>query len=434
MNLVNPPPDAPVYEETPGAAVFKMICINCHGPLADGNGPLAANLNIVTGGAAQVANFRAGLFGPQASPEADINSIFGTSAMNSIFMSKGFPPALLSAAEADWTGTASAPTTADDRAARYMPWMALGGTTVNIPEGILQLVAVTKVLGEQRVLSSGSLSGNMLSAAKELCYGLLGPVLTNGNFVYASWDAMYSYLDQPGLPPVNTSLLKDNGDAELWMRLCAIANPPPIHILRAPHLENGGPLGVSNETGTSPGLFTFSISNDTAGPGALLDSSLWTSLGGSSLGNASPGNPTPSVADSSLVLPTATTVGNLWPWCIDTLLDAAGTPITGTPTAQALTSYIDANNLQALVCPNEVMCTVDACALSGKVDPRPLPSIAPFCTQFGAGAGACFDDTRANQWAVRGAINAGMSVFTYVQSVEKAGGPPPDFDQCSQLK
>src|SRR6202041_913404 len=117
-----PAADAPVYLETPGAAVFKMICINCHGPNADANGRLAQNLATMTGGLANVANFRAGLFGPIGAPETSSNRhlAFGLADL----------PA---DASSSWTSA-----TDDDRAARYMPWMALGGTSVEIPLAILQ--------------------------------------------------------------------------------------------------------------------------------------------------------------------------------------------------------------------------------------------------------------------------------------------------------
>ncbi len=38
----------------------------------------------------------------------------------------------------------------------------------------------------------------------------------------------------------------------------------------------------------------------------------------------------------------------------------------------------------------------------------------------------------AEQWVVRGAINAGLAVFLYVKSLEKMN-PPPDYNQCAQL-
>jgi hypothetical protein len=49
------------------------------------------------------------------------------------------------------------------------------------------------------------------------------------------------------------------------------------------------------------------------------------------------------------------------------------------------------------------------------------------------GNGNCFGVDQGNQWGVRGAINAGLAVFLYVQSIENTG-PAPDYDQCSLLK
>jgi hypothetical protein len=46
----------------------------------------------------------------------------------------------------------------------------------------------------------------------------------------------------------------------------------------------------------------------------------------------------------------------------------------------------------------------------------------------------CFDNPAANRWAVRGAMNAGFSVYLYVQSLETLAAPPPDFTQCEQLQ
>ncbi len=159
MTLTNPPGDSPVYEQTPGEAVFKMICINCHGASADSNGRLAQNLATMTGGLAEVADFRDGLFGPvgAAPGTRDIDRVFGpTTGLSGPWLAPGI--------------------TADDRASRYMAWMALGGTKVQIPEGILQIVSLTKVLDQPREATAGGqqLSANMLATAKGLCSALLG--------------------------------------------------------------------------------------------------------------------------------------------------------------------------------------------------------------------------------------------------------------------
>ncbi len=109
-----------VYAEPPGAAVFNFICTNCHGPLADARGRLADNLLVMTGGIAQVADLRDGLFGPPG-PDAGSNrqAAFGT-------LAAGIDAG-------SWASVSS-----DDRAARYLAWMAMGGTEVTIPEAILE--------------------------------------------------------------------------------------------------------------------------------------------------------------------------------------------------------------------------------------------------------------------------------------------------------
>ncbi len=100
MDLVkNTTADSPVYSAIPGSLVFNMICVNCHGPDADSGGRQAQTLAEMTGGTARVANFRDGLFGP-----------FGKNGEN---RKRVFP--------------------SEDVAARYLPWMALGGTKVTIP-------------------------------------------------------------------------------------------------------------------------------------------------------------------------------------------------------------------------------------------------------------------------------------------------------------
>ena len=362
MDVTNPGPTAPVYSETPGAAVFKMICINCHGPNADSNGRLAQNLATMTGGRAQVADFRDGLFGPVGSTE-------GTSNRHLVF------GALPSDSPAAWTGV-----TDDDRAARYMAWMALGGTPVEIPIQILEIVAVTHVLDQQRVLQASSLSANMLSQAKALCLGLLGPGYRDSLFA-PSLDprAGHGYLDA-SLTHLNDTLIFANGDAEMWMSLCGTANPSPVHVLKP---DSAGALRLAVQAIQDP---NYNLAIDTYAPGTLVAASDFP--GGVPVGDGRGG------VDSTL------SATNVWPWCID--------DSTATATQSA---WIAANVLPT--CPASVKTASHACATQ----------------QPGA---TCFGDDDANRWAVRGAINAGFGVFLYVQSLEGTG-PAPDYDQCTLL-
>jgi mono/diheme cytochrome c family protein len=367
MDVANPSSSAPVFKQAPGASIFKMICINCHGPKADSNGRLAQNLATMTGGNAQVADFRDGLVGPPGAAvgHRNMDAVYGV---------------LPSDAGPSWTGV-----TVDDRAARYMAWMGLGGTSVNIPPQLLQLVAVTQVLGVQRI-AAGELSANMLSQAKSLCLSLLGTTyvddVTNGGSLFTPGSG-HGYLDTTAAK-LNSRLILQNGDAELWLSLCSLANPQPVHILTtdphgSPHLH----VAVVDDT---KGNLAIDGANGNA-LGALFPASAYPA--GAAVGNER------GEMVGSLV------PDNQWPWCMD---DRAATP--------AQVAWITASNLSGYRCPKAVTDASDACSQHG------TPSL-----------GTCFGNDAANSWAVRGAINAGMSVFTYVQSIENMPAPP-DYNQC----
>jgi hypothetical protein len=268
--------------------------------------------------------------------------------------------------------------TDDDRAARYMAWMGLGGTPVNIPVALLEIVAVTKVLDQNRVLEASSLSANMLSQAKSLCVSLLGPDYT-GETDQVLVPARGGYLDSPKL---NRHLIVANGDAELWLRVCSIANPPAIHVL-GPDLRvfptvQGGALSITNNA-----------------PGMLVAPDLYPA--GQPVGNAAGGvesyeQPCQANADcpgGETCDTRKKTCTNLWPWCVDP-------PTSGLP-----------------ACPQAVVQKSHACVSS-------------------PGDKTCFEEDAANRWAVRGAINAGFAIFLYAQSIERTG-PAPDFNQCNLL-
>ena len=205
LSTSNIDPAAPVYVVKPGEGVFNEICINCHGPNADAKGLLAEAVSEMTGGNSRVANFRDGLVGPTDHPNTNWKRVFGD-------------PTVI--------GTAPSPT-AEDWAGRYVAWMALGGTQRIIPQAILNIVSATPVLGESR--SGFTLTGtpNMLQTARALCKLTLP---FNGD--KASSVSFSSFLKTnlvDGTSYVNLSvfygLITDNGDAEMWARICNISNP-----------------------------------------------------------------------------------------------------------------------------------------------------------------------------------------------------------------
>jgi hypothetical protein len=185
----------------------------------------------------------------------------------------------------------------------------------------------------------------------------------------------HGYLDAK-LSYLNNSLIPSNGHAELWLQMCSTANPPPVHILRFG--VEGTTLYVSPVQDTAN---SFNIPPDSMVPPSVYPH-------GAAVGNER------GAVEPSLV-PT-----NEWPSCVDD---------TGAKSDQE--AYLSSNNLP--ISPSQVKAASAACVLST------------------TGVG-CFENDQANQWAVRGAINAGFSVFVYVRSIENTG--PPDFDQCSLLK
>lgn len=205
MTWASPPDTDPVYETMPGAAVFSMICINCHGRDADSTGRQAATLQEMTGGTGRVANFRNGLFGPVGKGGENRKRVFGS----------------------------------DEMAMRYLPWMALGGTKTDIPPPILNLVAATQVLGAKRPEAQPLVDANMLETGRSLCRS----IVTRGHdSVFEPWLLNDAY--SAAAYQKRSGLLLGNGDAELWERLCTFDNPAPVRPITV----------VLN--GDTPGLFT----------------------------------------------------------------------------------------------------------------------------------------------------------------------------------
>jgi mono/diheme cytochrome c family protein len=405
-------PMAHVYKQVPGEAVFGMICVNCHGPNADSRGRLADNLATMTGGSALVADFLDGLFGP-ACPAGHCTPSPGS--YRADVFSNGAPPN-------------EAAIGVDDRAARYMAWMALGGTKVVIPKSFLTIVGQSPVFGESR---PGTLppppSANMLSIVRELCLQTLqAPPFDPRYFGGTSGIAGSAYLS--GSHKGGYSMLWDNGDAELWLRLCAINNPPPL----AQYVVNGGTGGFplsfldyseANEPGTkdeatglTPQRSLLRCAFD--GTGCAADAGMAApqcySVGdesGNVFASAACAQPGPGLTspgfDSS-----GAPVGNWHPWCVDASFNPG-------PTDPWLRSH----------CLSGTDCDMSSgnCLGSNCVSPPRCPD----------GAALDPDGSAALWWAQRGAINAGLAVFLYLDAVTKHTSTvypiKPTWDHCELL-
>jgi len=302
----------------------------------------------MTGGTVRVANLRGGLFGPVSAPGSNYRSVFSQDAQK--------------------LGLS-----AEDLAARYLSWMALGGTLAQIPPGILNIVGNTQVLGTPRnglaFASVSPSSANMLAAGQELCRHVLPwqPGHTAVDFLPSEGSIKFD----------NSALIATNGDQELWQKLCAIGNPPPIRTVAADDWRSATP--VFRITSLS-GLYRASGYTD-----------------GYPVGDDH-GNIQPSLMPD-----------NLFPWCIVKPTDAA--------LAALAEAYVAANPLAGETMP---FCPTD------------LLTDTLLMHQDQALGGANHD---LEDWATRGAINAGFAVFLYRDQIETSGAnPKPNYDRCDLLQ
>ena len=302
----------------------------------------------MTGGLAEVADFRDGLFGPVgAAPDAaNIQQVFGAYEVPADAPDPG--------------GWAIPPLTAYDRAARYMAWMALGGTKVQIPLGILEIVSLTQVLNQPRALAATNLSANMLSSAKGLCTTLLG----------ANYHEAKTQFDPSNPISYSQTLIHTNGDAELWLNLCSLNNPPPLHVLLGESFPIDEPF--NQNTGT--------FEADPSGRSLVAPTP--------AVIQAMANVPVGAFRNGQAAIDTGLQPDNEWPWCVYDL-DGNGNTMTADGRPQ---------------CPDSV--TVGANAFTAEQE---------------------------EQWTVRGAINAGFAVFEYIRSLESMTSAPPDYDQCGML-
>jgi mono/diheme cytochrome c family protein len=351
-----PSDQSPVYEQTPGEAVFGQICVNCHGKRADSRGRQADSLVLMTGGGARVANFRVGLFGPEGLP----GSTDGRPGDNI--------DRVFAAANTD---------TPHDWAARYMAWMALGGTTKILPSAILAVVANNEVFGRGVNRGAGA-EANMLSIAKSVCSSYLPEGLT-----FPDASDFYTSLDLAGTktfkPPIKVSAL--SGDAELWQRLCTFDNPIPVRAMVVT-FDNKGQL--QRPTFAEDFGVPFLFSRDKFPPNApVMDH----------LGNRQ----------------TKLTAENQTPWCVVPLPPSDANAAT-------LNSYIVEKILT--YCPQQVLVKLDPDLSTGE------PQVNEFRLTP--------DEIR--QWTLRGAVNAGFAVFTYVDDLaNNRVSPSVPYNHCEDL-
>jgi mono/diheme cytochrome c family protein len=387
-------PDAPVYMQSAGEAVFTNICVNCHGPNADAKGLLADEISILTGGDARVANFRTGLFGPLGQDGANRARVFGAAGRKAqaTDLVKLHPDFV-------WNDDGAS---ADDYGARYLSWMALGGTKKRIPNDLLTLVAVTPVVGQARSRIGGRASANMLQLAQELCSNVLVSVSSAGASVLT---APLSPL--PRFPiswTQQTALIGDNGDAELWMKLCTLGNRPVVRVVQ--------PAGAGSDS-----VVPWEEANH-----------LFFSATSLYWGADAQGVPTSPAGAQFLDQRGNVTTGipaeNVFPICV------------APPSAEARASadaFLDQHRIAGNLvpyCAPELFADKTVTDDGGNVTKTKKWRLATSID--GASQTLVTDD--ANRWAIRGAINAGVAVFLYIDGLARGEiMPKPPYNQCERI-
>jgi mono/diheme cytochrome c family protein len=285
--------------------------------------------------------------------------------------------------------TLKPPITADDMAVRYMAYMALGGTQKHLPADVLREVAQAPVFAKLRSHLALLGSADMLQLGLTLCEQIASASTDYAPINVADiQEGRFSWSQYTGL--IDTS-----GDAEMWLHLCSLDNRPFVRVVDPPSptdwLNRGQPA-------TSADL-QFSGNSE-----------YWAvDL------NGQPLYPTTApVMDEFGKIHMGITPDNPFPFCVHKPTDPAALQI--------------AENVLASI------------AVGG-----PGGTVIPWCPDaFVVESNRLDDGSRemesntypdAKKWAARGAINAAMAVFLYLDGIERNPSlRQPLFNQCDQLQ
>ena len=215
IDVAKPAGNAPLYMLSPGASIYRHVCINCHGPNADGKGLQVDLLAAASEGEARPANFRDGLFGPPGQPLANIHTAFDVSRSGDTTKSLFW-------------------------GSRYMAWMALGGTLKRIPQDVVQLVAATPTMGTLRpslntIPGASDATGNMLNLAKGLCAFVLPDPEKDAAKGAVPAFTRYSALhgrpsDYPPYDYAGAPFIEQTYDKDMWLHLCSAFSPQVVRV------------------------------------------------------------------------------------------------------------------------------------------------------------------------------------------------------------
>jgi mono/diheme cytochrome c family protein len=273
--------------------------------------------------------------------------------------------------------------TTDDLASRYMAFMTLGGTTKHLPQDVLTEVSQSPVVGQVRSHITLLGTPDMLRLGLSLCEQIAGSDGPPGTQIPLGDLFIGGRIDWSKY----TGLVNTNGDAEMWLRLCNLGNRPIIHV---PVIAGGSWTTATN------------LTTDLNVSGQLL---YWgTGPTGTDLYGANP------VMDDQGNITQGMTANNRYAICV-----AKPTNATQLQAATSLLAAHPVNGKNVIpFCPD------------GLVAPSNQLQVT------GSQGSVNFVDGR--KWAARGAINAALAVFLYLDQIERDPTlAKPLYTQCNLL-
>lgn len=393
-----------VYFQSAGALIFKSVCAQCHGVRGDSEGVIAVKVNELSGGKSRVANFREGLFGPDPQKQDGLKSK-GSWGDN---VKRIFGKA-----------TNGEGGSGEDWAARYMAWMALGGTRSEIPEVALTNVNGTKMFGKQRSSLSKSVDGNMLGGAKEICKDLLldsKPAfkLDQGLKIDLTLTRADGWVNPD--PPI----LRGTADAEVWNKICTEDNPTPIRVL-LPFKARNGELNWGQLVNKGSG--TRVLNHDTHLTVAFLVKRRMPD-GRSSLEAAN--EPQAKLLTHEGKVETGLSKSNIEPKCIPPSSIIDGSKLTEELKAKYKKALLEMRQKYKINGELIPFCPADWFAETRVSNDESLRILVK--PQYQASR----DEVR--RWVARAAANAGFVVYAYVKALvsDDKVSLPKDYDHCQK--
>ncbi len=278
---------------------------------------------------------------------------------------------------------------------RYMAWMTLGGTLKKIPQDIIHLVEATKIFGQSRqnlqfLPGANQATANMLNLARGLCSVVLPDTTNLGHFGQDSFTLFLRGSEPQDYPPFTSDdapFITQNEDKEMWLTLCTGFSPGVVRVYET----------IANSDGSySANLSGLYYADAYPADAPVIDHKRTVQMGVHT-----------DYSDTAHAM-------NLYAACLKAPDPAAAAWLADKP-IRTKTHMPD--------CPPELFA-------SGK--PLWLKS-TPGYTQAQLDA----QTDNINRWALRGAIAAGMSVFSHLEGVFQSGGNQsvvtPYYNECQLL-